>query len=358
MDQRIALKWIRKHVHAFGGDPNNITVFGNSSGAGIPLCEGADRIVSSHAHLQTISRPLFRRMISQSGACMGKTRPLPLDHKHNSKRYNGLIQALGIQDLSPDDRVEKLRGLPWEDLIEVMKKLEDPDAMFPVVADGALTGGFWKEAENINDNKSIMVGNTKDDVLFQCEVTNSKGYVFCDFIRRKGEEHCKSFLLALPETVRETYFVEDQWLIGTLAFITDILYAATGQAIIMREPNAKVFSYMWAYPNHILESHFPEFSGISIHCTEMIYTTGLYLDELSPKQRELSCDMAKRWISFACGHDPWKAGKHLEYDFTVTERGEQKLVRYGDSEYRRVRAQDIIARDIDKYGSLLREFFN
>ena len=37
LDQRIALQWIQKYVDAFGGDPDNVTIFGNSSGAGFSL---------------------------------------------------------------------------------------------------------------------------------------------------------------------------------------------------------------------------------------------------------------------------------------------------------------------------------
>jgi carboxylesterase type B len=183
-----------------------------------------------------------------------------------------------------------------------------------------------------------------------------QGYAFYDFVYNKGENECQSFLLGLPESLRDTYTLDQQWTKRTLAFITDTLYASAGQAVVMRDPSVKAFSYLWAYPNHILASQSPELSGIAIHCTEMIYTSGLYLDELPKREADLSREMAKRWISFACGIDPWKPGEPMEYDFNITEHGELRVALYTDSTYRRLKAQEIIARDIDKYGALLREF--
>lgn len=37
LDQRCALEWIQRYIGAFGGDSQNITIFGNSSGAGVTL---------------------------------------------------------------------------------------------------------------------------------------------------------------------------------------------------------------------------------------------------------------------------------------------------------------------------------
>lgn len=59
LDQVAALKWVRANIAAFGGDPDNITIFGESAG-GWSVC---NMLVSP------LSRGLFHRAIIQSGGC-------------------------------------------------------------------------------------------------------------------------------------------------------------------------------------------------------------------------------------------------------------------------------------------------
>ena len=58
LDQREAFRWVRKYIHRFGGDPDNVTLFGNSAGAS-SVCW---HVVSPG------SSGLFRRAIIQSGS--------------------------------------------------------------------------------------------------------------------------------------------------------------------------------------------------------------------------------------------------------------------------------------------------
>lgn len=66
MDQIAALRWIRKNISAFGGDPNNITIFGESAGAW-----SVSALMAS-----PLAHGLFQKAIGESGSMLGPGRDL------------------------------------------------------------------------------------------------------------------------------------------------------------------------------------------------------------------------------------------------------------------------------------------
>ncbi|KZC04915.1 Acetylcholinesterase [Dufourea novaeangliae] len=96
-DQALALKWVQKHIDKFGGDPNQVTVFGESSGA---ACVGYHLI-------SPLSRGLFSKAILQSGSPLCTWAYQTKTDAHLKARE--LARILEIYDTDPSEILSKLK---------------------------------------------------------------------------------------------------------------------------------------------------------------------------------------------------------------------------------------------------------
>jgi len=101
MDQIAALRWVRRNIAAFGGDPANVTLFGESAGG-----EDVLQLMAIPA-----ARGLFNKAIVQSG---GGWSPLP-DLKAAEASGAALAAKVGLPD--PTATAAQLRALPADKLV-------------------------------------------------------------------------------------------------------------------------------------------------------------------------------------------------------------------------------------------------
>lgn len=153
MDQQAALRWVHKNIAAFGGDPDRVTIAGESSG-------GASVLV--HV-LSPGSAGLFQRAIAMSGSALmlrppafGAARPLSM------VREQGIAFAATAGCAS--EGIGCLRKLSAKQILDV----QGPYATNQILVDGKVVPDFPGElfrAGKVNQ-VTLINGNTRDEGLF------------------------------------------------------------------------------------------------------------------------------------------------------------------------------------------------
>ncbi|XP_068630895.1 carboxylic ester hydrolase-like [Battus philenor] len=118
-DQVAAMRWVQNNIEQFGGNPDNVTLFGESAGA---------TSVTYHL-LSPMSKGLFHKAIAQSGVCIADW----AQGKHGRERAIRAVKYLGRETEDTDDLLDFLQSVSVDKLVKITYKSMAPEEkhMFP-----------------------------------------------------------------------------------------------------------------------------------------------------------------------------------------------------------------------------------
>jgi len=286
MDQMMALKWIHENIAAFGGDPGNVTIWGESAGGAsttfLPLIKG------SHQY--------FKRVITQSGA-PGQTRSPEQAITCTDK----VMEALGCKTVADLKKVsaEKLAEV-WTDLYGFYQKLgirtfpERDGRYLPLNTWEAYANGAAKDIE-------FLQGCNKD------EMNTFLGVIGEDVWNAWAEGRLAEKLTQLTDKEKElveSYCrdIEGPRYEATVRLFSQIMFIAPQIRLSEEQTKAGGKSYTYYYSVEsalpmIKSGHASELSVVFNH-PELNDFTGRAYDETFCKT------MRRMWVQFAKTGNP------------------------------------------------------
>lgn len=166
LDQIAALEWISENIAAFGGNPDNITIMGQSAGA-----------MSSHVlTFSPLAAPMIHQAILQSGSIAGFPSPMVFTKAQAQAVTDKFYELCGVSS------IEELRRLPAEDLLDKSDELMTlyPSLPFRPVVDGHVLPDTPDVLTKEGGMTYIpyLMGVTKDDLFIPEGASHREGGFF------------------------------------------------------------------------------------------------------------------------------------------------------------------------------------
>ncbi|QFG22624.1 carboxylesterase/lipase family protein [Actinomadura sp. WMMB 499] len=293
LDQQAALRWVQRNIRAFGGDPRNVTLFGESAGS-MDTCAN---LVSPTA------AGLFDKAIPQSGSCASNF------HTEESAEAEGRDVAAAVGCEGTDEAVARcLRDVPVQKLLEASAGNQDPapvtgaDRVMPLQPPAAIERGRFNRVP-------VMHGNTLDEL---------RVYIGPEFPEPITAERYEAIVRARygtdADAVLARYPAGDDPRIALATMQTHFgggLSTCQHQDAFaaLRDARVPVYAYQFADRGAPPLVDTPGFDEGAAHASELPYLfPNLFGAPLNAEQERLSDAMVGYWTSFARYGRPWAHG--------------------------------------------------
>tara|TARA_R110002051_G_scaffold138476_3_gene211208 strand:+ start:3179 stop:4789 length:1611 start_codon:yes stop_codon:yes gene_type:complete len=302
LDLVSALEWVKANIENFGGDPNNVTIFGQSGGG---------------AKVNTLmampkAKGLFHKAINQSGAFSNNF----LTKEDTQAIAAEVLNVLGLKDTE----VDSLQKISFEKLSNASSKATQ-NISKKWLAEGKKSTAFgvsWgpsldgedipfqaasKEAFELSKDIPLLIGSTKNEfsALFNGQFSNASEEQIKTEIKKRYGNKAEAYINAIKKAYPNDTKPSDLLDIDTMFRVGAVEQANKKSAL---KNGAPVYMYLFTWQSPVFDGKYK-----ALHCMELpfVFDNIERANQMTGGGKEaqiLADKMSSAWINFAKNADP------------------------------------------------------
>ena len=301
-DLALSLEWVRDNISNFGGDPNNITIFGQSGGG---------------AKVNTLmamprAKGLFHKAINQSGSF----RTAMLEKEDTQDIAKETISILGLDATT----IDSIQNIPFEDLVEASGKAlkvvagKMQAAGKPVIGFGLNWGPSrdgidlpyqlgTEEALAMSKDIPLLLGTAKNEFapFMNMRFVGASDEVIMGHIKKQFKEKADDYIKAVRQAYPEDTDAKDLLDVDTM-FRPGAVHEANAKSAL--KDGASVYMYLFTWQSPVFDGKYK-----ALHCMELpfMFDNIALANKMTgggQQAHALAARMSQSWINFARSGNP------------------------------------------------------
>jgi para-nitrobenzyl esterase len=302
LDIKAALEWVKENIANFGGDPGNVTIFGQSGGG---------------AKVNTLmampsAKGLFHKAINESGSFRMNMLEKPTTQAIAAE----VLKALNLQP----NQVDSLQTMPFAQLSEAGKKA------LKIIADQMKAAGkplpgfglswspsvdgddlpyqlFSKEAFELSKDVPLLIGTVKNEFMpsLGAGLSNAPLDKVTEFIRKQRGDKADAYIATVKQAYPNDTKPSDLLDIDVMFRPGAVTQANEKSALTNGAP---VYMYLFTWQSPVMDGKYK-----AVHCMELAFAFNNIhrCEEMTGGTKEayaLADKVSKAWINFARSGNP------------------------------------------------------
>lgn len=301
-DLTLSLEWVRDNIANFGGDPNNVTIFGQSGGG---------------AKVNTLmamprAKGLFHKAINQSGSF----RTAMLEKEDTQDIGKETISILGLDETT----IDSIQNIPFEDLVTASKKAlkvvseKMTAAGKPVIGFGLNWGPSRdgndlpyqlgsEEALAMSKDIPLLIGTAKNEFapFMNMRFLGASDDAIMEHIKKQYKEKSEDYVKAVKKAYPNDTAAKDLLDVDTMFRPGAVVEANAKSAL---KDGASVYMYLFTWQSPVFDGKYK-----ALHCMELpfMFDNIALANKMTGGGNDaqaLASKMSQSWINFAKTGNP------------------------------------------------------